>query len=282
MKQGSRELRPRYVFRLLLLKDQLRGSEGRIADDGEKKSRRLDQIHIEAWKSLEDEGLKWLTCLFNKIFSSIKMPDEWRLGEIIPIYKNKGNAQYKERQRDLHMAFLDLEKAYNSVPRGEDPRTNHSGEHKVLCDKRVPLKLKGKSYGAAIRPAVLYGLVCWPITKAQANMVEVAELTMLRWTYGKTMFDMIPNEVFRAELNVDTIIDKIREGRLRWFDHVKRRPQTTAGTIVEALLVDGVRRMGRPILIWEDRLKQDMKELILFEDMTSDRNTWRDRIRIGG
>ncbi|GKC15798.1 retrovirus-related pol polyprotein LINE-1 [Tanacetum coccineum] len=39
--------------------------------------------------------------------------------------------------------------------------------------------------------------------KAQANRVEVTELRMLRWTYGKTMVDMIPNGVFRAELDVD-------------------------------------------------------------------------------
>ncbi|GKC39878.1 hypothetical protein Tco_1052262 [Tanacetum coccineum] len=104
-----------------------------------------DQIPIEAWRSLEDEGIKWLTCLFNKTFSSAKMPDEWRLSEVIPIYKNKGDAQacsnyrgikllshsmklwervierslmekYRERQRDLYMDFLDLEKAYDSVP----------------------------------------------------------------------------------------------------------------------------------------------------------------------
>nr|GFC41131.1 retrovirus-related Pol polyprotein LINE-1 [Tanacetum cinerariifolium] len=34
------------------------------------------QVPIEAWRSLEDERVKWLTCLFNKILSSAKMPDE--------------------------------------------------------------------------------------------------------------------------------------------------------------------------------------------------------------
>nr|GFC71776.1 putative cytochrome P450 [Tanacetum cinerariifolium] len=49
---------------------------------------------------------------------------------------------------------------------------------------------------------------------------------------------------------------------------------------VEAMVVEGSRRRGRPKLRWEDRLKMDMKELRLSEDMTSDRNAWRDRIRI--
>ncbi|GJS41363.1 retrovirus-related pol polyprotein LINE-1 [Tanacetum coccineum] len=147
-----------------------------------------DQIPIEAWKCLKDEGVKWLTCLFNKIFSSAKMPDEWRLSEVIPIYKNKGDVQacgnyrgikllshtmklwervierrlrretrvtenqfgfmpgrstteaihllrslmekYRERQRDLHMAFLDLEKAYDCIPRELVWRT--------LIDKGAP------------------------------------------------------------------------------------------------------------------------------------------------
>ncbi|GJX00904.1 tyrosyl-DNA phosphodiesterase 1 [Tanacetum coccineum] len=41
-----------------------------------------------------NEGVKWLTCLFNKIFSSAKMPDEWRLSEVIPIYKNKATCKH--------------------------------------------------------------------------------------------------------------------------------------------------------------------------------------------
>nr|GEX75037.1 hypothetical protein [Tanacetum cinerariifolium] len=107
----------------------------------------------------------------------------------------------------------------------------------------------------AIRPAMLYGSECWPITKAQANRVEEAKLRMLRWTCGKTMLDMIPNEVVRAELEVESIIHKMREGRLRWFGHVRRRPQTAPVRRVEALFFDGLRRRGRQKLRWEDRLK---------------------------
>jgi hypothetical protein len=32
----------------------------------------------------------------------------------------------------------------------------------VLCDKRVPQKLKGKFYRTVIRPTMLYGAECWP------------------------------------------------------------------------------------------------------------------------
>jgi hypothetical protein len=35
----------------------------------------------------------------------------------------------------------------------------------VLCDTRVPLKLKGKFYRTAIRPAMLYGTEYWPSKK---------------------------------------------------------------------------------------------------------------------
>ncbi|GJV70807.1 DNA polymerase [Tanacetum coccineum] len=142
---------------------------------GRNKAVRPDQIPTEAWKILVGEGISWLTSLFNKIFTSAKMPEEWRLSDVIPILKNKGDAQVcnncrgikllnhtmklwervierrlrretsvsenqfgfmpgrssieaihlirslieksRERQRDLHLAFIDLEKAYDSVPR---------------------------------------------------------------------------------------------------------------------------------------------------------------------
>ncbi|GKB21261.1 hypothetical protein Tco_0855184 [Tanacetum coccineum] len=121
-----------------------------------------------------------------------------------------------------------------------------------------------------------------PITKALANRMEVAELRMIRWTCGKTILDMIPNGVYRAELEVETIINKMREGRLRWFGHVRGRPQSAPVRRVEALVVDDMKKMGRPKLRWKDRVKLDMKDLLLSKDMTSDRNEWRARTSLGG
>ncbi|GJR42788.1 hypothetical protein Tco_1310891 [Tanacetum coccineum] len=83
---------------------------------------------------------------------------------------------------------------------------------RILCDKNVPLKLKGKFYRVAIRPTMMYGSECWPLTKVQANRIEVAEMRMLRWTCGKTLLDMILNEAFRRNLQVATIVNKMREG----------------------------------------------------------------------
>lgn len=60
------------------------------------------------------------------------------------------------------------------------------------------------------------------------------------------MLDMILNEVFKAELEVENIINKMRGGQLRWFEHVRRRPQTTPIKRVEALVVVDITRRGRP------------------------------------
>ncbi|XP_071737332.1 uncharacterized protein [Rutidosis leptorrhynchoides] len=70
----------------------------------------------------------------------------------------------------------------------------------VMCDKKMPLRLKGKFFQVAIRPTMLYGSECWPMTKAQERRMKVAEMRMLRWLCGKTMFDRIPNGFCRRNL----------------------------------------------------------------------------------
>ncbi|RZC04600.1 Sugar transporter ERD6-like 16 [Glycine soja] len=54
----------------------------------------------------------------------------------------------------------------------------------VLCDAKVPIKLKGKFYRTAVRPAILYGTECWAVKSQHENKVGVAEMRMLRWMCG--------------------------------------------------------------------------------------------------
>ena len=50
-----------------------------------------DGIPIKVWRCLGDIAIVWLTKMFNNIFRSNKMPEEWRRSILVPIYKNKGD-----------------------------------------------------------------------------------------------------------------------------------------------------------------------------------------------
>ncbi|XP_066367886.1 uncharacterized protein [Miscanthus floridulus] len=94
----------------------------------------------------------------------------------------------------------------------------------VLCDKRVPQKLKGKFYRTVIRPAMLYGAECWPTKRRHVQQLSVAEMRMLCWICGHTRRDRVRNDDIRDRLGVAPIEEKLVQHRLRWFRHVQRRP----------------------------------------------------------
>ena len=72
----------------------------------------------------------------------------------------------------------------------------------ILCDKRVPQKLKDKLYRMAIRPAMLYGAECWPTKIRYVQQLSVAEIRMLQWICGHTRMDRVWNDDIRDRLEV--------------------------------------------------------------------------------
>ena len=402
-----------------------------------------DELPVEVWKCMGEMGIKFLTTLFNRLLMGERMPEKWRRSVLIPIYKNKGDAQccgnyrgielmshtmkvweriietrlrdrveiskqqygfmpgkgttdamfalrmlmekYREGQRELHCVFVDLEKAYDRVPReelwycmrksgivekyvqlvqdmyeesktvvrcakettesfkvkvglhqgsalspflfavimdrltdevrkeppwtmlfaddiviceetreeverrleswkyalerrgmkvsrsktkylcingGNDDETVKMEDTKVprvkefkylgstvqesggcerevkkriqagwngwrrvsgvICDRRLPARVKGKVYSSMVRPAMVYGLETVAVTKEQVEEMEFAEMKMLRFTMGVTRKDKIRNEHIRSTVKVEQLGMKMREGRLRWYGHVMR------------------------------------------------------------
>ncbi|XP_070008469.1 uncharacterized protein [Nicotiana sylvestris] len=106
-------------------------------------------------------------------------------------------------------------------------------------------------------------------------------MRMLRWMYEYTRRDKIRNEVIRDKVGVASLEDKMRESRLRWFEHVKRRSIEPPIRRCERLAMASLKRdRGRPKKYWGEVIRQDMALIQLTKDMTLDRRATRLRIRI--
>ncbi|KAK6764634.1 hypothetical protein RB195_024815 [Necator americanus] len=130
----------------------------------------------------------------------------------------------------------------------------------VLCDKKVPVRLKSKIYRTVVRPVALYGCECWPTTKALERVLHAMEMRMLRWTIGVTLKEKVSNDTVRSIFGVVPITEKMKEARLRWFGHVLRREEDSMAQTALKLDVSGVRPLGRPKIRWLDRVKLDIIE----------------------
>ncbi|KAL5164575.1 Craniofacial development protein 2 [Glycine soja] len=151
----------------------------------------------------------------------------------------------------------------------------------VLCDAKVPIKLKGKFYRTAIRPAILYGTECWAVKSQHENKVGVAEMRMLRWMCGKTRQDKIRNEAIRERVGVAPIVEKMVENRLRWFGHVERRPVDSVVRRVDQMeRRQTIRGRGRPKKTIREVIKKDLEINDLDRSMVLDRTLWRKLIHV--
>ena len=120
-----------------------------------------------------------------------------------------------------------------------------------------------------------------PYQEVSSPMDKVAEMRMIRWMCGHTRSDRIRNGVIRGKIGVASIEDKIREIRLRWFGHIRRRSMDAPVRRCENIdRLDYKRSRGRPKKSWCEVIRIDLKTLGLVEDMTHDRALWRSKIKV--
>ena len=122
-----------------------------------------DELPVEVWKCMEEMGIKFLTRLFNRLLMGERIPKEWRKSVLIPIYKNKGDAQccgnYREiklmshtmkvRERIIEAGLRDRveinKQQYRFLPgKSKDIHQSH------VCLKNVDGKVQGRSKRASL------------------------------------------------------------------------------------------------------------------------------------
>jgi hypothetical protein len=150
----------------------------------------------------------------------------------------------------------------------------------VLCDRRMPIKLKGKIYNTVIKPVLLYGSECWTRMKTHTQKMSVTETRMLRWAGGVTLLDRLQNKHLLGSFGVkESIQAKMDERQTRWYGHILRRPEHHITRKAIAIPNPLVRRPGRPKETWERNVRKRIQQAELTEEDAPNRRIWNLRSR---
>ena len=128
---------------------------------------------------------------------------------------------------------------------------------------------------------MLYGMEMVAVTEKQVGKMEVAELKTVRRALGVTRKDKIRNEYVRGTAKIAKLGDKLRNAKLRWYGHVKRREEGYVGKTMMEMVVPGRKKRGRPRIRWMDLAREDMERVGAREGNKIDRENWKILSRCG-
>ena len=140
-------------------------------------------------------------------------------------------------------------------------------------DKKVPIKLKEKVYKTVINSTMTYGADCYAVIKKDENRLHAAEMKMLRLCLHcvgpKPGKDHVRNQVIQENAKVCQMSTFLRQKRLNWYRHTRRREEDNLSRKRWAwLYLPGEERKGgldgdgltTPGRIWKYELTADMTE----------------------
>ncbi|KAJ4439494.1 hypothetical protein ANN_07618 [Periplaneta americana] len=117
--------------------------------------------------------------------------------------------------------------------------------------KKTRKETQIKFYKTMAIPSLLYGCEAWTLKKNDINRIQSAEMKFLRGVKGCTRLDRYRNDDIRNELNLLPIIDKIKEYRIRWSNHLRRMDKERIPKQVLDYKPQGRRNIGRPRTRWK-------------------------------
>jgi hypothetical protein len=137
-------------------------------------------------------------------------------------------------------------------------------------------------YKVLIRPVLTYASETWTLSKINERRLSLFEKKVLLCIFGAKQ----ENETWRKRYNCElyetfkepNIVNYIKVKILEWEGHLVRMNNDRINIYIYILNTkpDGVRRVGRPKLRWEDGVDQDMRilEVKNWKRVALDRDEW--------
>ena len=144
----------------------------------------------------------------------------------------------------------------------------------LLMNRGIPLRTRGSVYEAYIRSVLLYGSETWALTGRLLGILRSCDRRMMRYMAGVRWQDGVSSKEVAERCDIMELEGRLRQGRLRWFGHVRRAVDSTAH-VVEEMVVAGRRPAGRPKQTWRRCVQQDLHLLGVNEERVWDRREWR-------
>ena len=150
---------------------------------------------------------------------------------------------------------------------------------KVWNEDGISLRTKLKLFNSIVVSVLLYGCETWKGLKEIEERVRRFESGCLRRIMKIRWYDMVSEEELRRRTGQQSVIEKIRTSRWRWFGHVLRMPDDRLPKQALHWRPAGSRRVGRPKDTWQRTIQRDMTVKNLdradVEARAEDRDGWR-------
>ena len=92
---------------------------------------------------------------------------------------------------------------------------------------------------------MVYGSETWAMKVEDMERLQRTERMMVRWMCGVTLKDRNSSKELLSRLKIESVLDVVGRGRLRWFGHVERKHEDDWVSACRNLVVEGNRGRGR-------------------------------------